>query len=109
MFLNFPLDKRIRKYCGIDLSWMKEDGSTLWECWNRMAMEMRPSPWVTIRLLMWMMEIVIGDPRSVTNPFRWDRVVLNLPGNPNYDTSMPRVYKWDDITQVIIACDCNFL
>ena len=52
MFLNFPLDRRIRKYCGIDLSWMSEDGGTLWECWNRMAMGMRPSPWVTIRLLM---------------------------------------------------------
>ena len=71
---------------------MKEERGILWECWNKMAMGMRPSPWVTIRLLMWMMEIVVGDPKDVRNPFRWDKVVLNLPGDPNYDSSLPRVY-----------------
>ena len=76
MFLNFPLDRRIRKYCGIDLTWMSEDGEALWECWNRMAMGMCPSPWVTIRLLMWMMEIVIGNPTDISNPFRWDKVII---------------------------------
>ena len=107
MFLNFPLDRRIRKYCGIDLSWMSEEGGTLWECWNRMAMGMSPSPWVTIRLLMWMIEIVVGNPREHSNPFRWDHVVMNLPGNPSYDPGMPRVYKWNNISNAI-ACDCKF-
>ena len=107
MFLNFPLDRRIRKYCGIDLSWMSEEGETLWECWNRMAMGMCPSPWVTIRLLMFMMEIVIGNPLEPSNPFRWDQVILNLPGNPSYDPGMPRVYKWNNLANAI-ACDCKF-
>ena len=107
MFLNFPLDRRIRKYCGIDLSWMAEDGGVLWECWNRMAMGMCPSPWVTIRLLMWMMEIVIGNPKDPSNPFRWDRVILNLPGDSNYNPGMPRVYKWNAMANAI-ACDCKF-
>ena len=107
MFLNFPLDRRIRKYCGIDLSWMSEGGGTLWECWNRMAMGMCPSPWVTIRLLMWMMEIVVGDPKILSNPFRWDRVILNLPGDVNYNPGMPRVYKWNTVVDAI-ACDYKF-
>ena len=107
MFLNFPLDRRIRKYCGIDLSWMSEDGGTLWECWNRMAMGMCPSPWVTIRLLMWMMEIVIGNHLEISNPFCWDHVVMSLPGNPNYDPGMPWVYKWNNMASTI-ACDCKF-
>ena len=81
MFLNFPLDIRLRKYCGVDLSWLDDDGNRLWECWHRMAMGMKPSPWVTIRLLGWMMEIVIGDRKESGNPFRWDELRLNLPGS----------------------------
>ena len=85
MFFNFPLDIKMRKYCGVDISWMAEDGAQLWECWHRMDMGMRPSPWVTIRLLMWMMEIVVGDRIEATNPFRWDAVKLNLPNSPLYE------------------------
>ena len=107
MFLNFPLDIRMRKYCGIDLPWMNEDVSTLWECWHRMAMGMRPSPWVTFRLLMWMMEIVVGDRKEINNPFRWDEVRLNLPGSGSYNTSLPRVFKWDSLEEGI-AFDCKF-
>ena len=86
---------------------MAEDGGTLWECWNRMAMGMCPSPWVTIRLLMWMMEIVVGYTKELSNPFRWDYLVLNLPGDPDYDPGMPRVYKWNTVASAI-ACDCKF-
>ena len=107
MFLNFPLDINMRKFCGVDLSWMQEDGKTLWKCWNRMAMGMKPSPFMTIRLLMWMMEIVVGDRSERQNPFRWDYVVLNLPGTVTYDPSKPRVYKWNTQSQTI-ACDCKF-
>ena len=85
MFLNFPLDLRIRKYCGVDLTWMNEEGSTLWECWHRMVMGMRSSPWVTNRLLMWMMETVVGDRKEAKNPLRWDEVRLNLPGSTLYN------------------------
>ena len=47
MFLNFPLDIKMRKHFGVNISWMSKDGSKLWESWHRMAMGMRPSPWVT--------------------------------------------------------------
>ena len=107
MFSNFPLDIKMRKYCGVDISWMSEEGSQVWACWHRMAMGMRPSPWVTIRLLMWMMEVVVGDRRDVNNPFRWDRIVLNLPGSPEYDPTLPRVYKWNERIQSM-ACECKF-
>ena len=107
MFLNFPLDLRMRKYCGVDISWMRKDGSQLWECWHRMAMGMKPSPWVTIRLLSWMMEIVLGNPKEVNNPFRWDSVRMNLPGSEDYNPALPRVTKWNERTKAI-ACDCKF-
>ena len=92
MFLNFPLDLNMKKHCGVDISWISEDGSQIWECWHRMAMGMQPSPWVTIRLLMWMMEVVVGEKKEVTNTFRWDYVKLNLPGSSDYDPTLPRVY-----------------
>ena len=107
MFLNFPLDLRMRKYCGADISWMKKDGSQFWECWHRMAMGMKPSPWVTISLLSWMMEIVIGDVKEISNPFRWDSVNMNLPGSEDYNPSLPRVVKWNE-RENAIACDCKF-
>ena len=58
-----------------------------------MAMGMCPSPWVNIRLLMWMMEFVIGNHKDLSNPFRWDRVMMNFPGDANYYFGMPREYK----------------
>ena len=107
MFLNFSLDIKMRRYCGVDISLMAEDGSKLWECWHRLAMGMRPSPWVTIRLLMWMMEVVVGDRREASNPFRWDCIKMNLQGDSNYDPTMPRVYKWDELSKSL-ACECKF-
>ena len=107
MFLNLPLDLRMRKYCGVDISWMKKDGTQLWECWHRMAMGMKPSPWVTIRLLSWMVEIVIGDVKEISNPFRWDSVRMNLPGAEDYNPALPRVVKWNE-RENATACDCNF-
>ena len=107
MFSNFALDIKMRKYCGVDVSWMSKDGTKLWECWHRMAMGMRPSPWVTIRLLMWMMEVVVGYRAEKTNPFRWDCIRLNLPGDDNYNPTMHRVYKWNELSQTL-ACECKF-
>ena len=104
MFLNFPLDLALRPFCGVYLSWMNEKGKTTWESWHRMAMGMKPSPWVTCRLLAWMMEFVMGDKADTENPFRWDSVVLNLPGDPGYDPNMPRVYTWNALLQAI-SCD----
>jgi hypothetical protein len=102
MFLNFPLDLRIRPYCGVDLSWqLKGKRGYKWERWNRMAMGMSPSPWVCTRLLGWMMEIVMGDHKDENNPFRWDDVIVNCPGMDNYNPAMPRLYKWNAKGQVI--------
>ena len=75
-----------------------------WESWTRMAMGMKPSPWVTCRLISWMLEFIVGDKSEKKNPLRWDKVVLNLPGDPNYRPDMPRVYKWNEVLQSI-ACD----
>ena len=51
IFLNFPLDLAIRPYCGVDFTWMEEGETVTWESWQRMTMGMKPSPWVTCRLI----------------------------------------------------------
>ncbi len=112
MFLNYPLDKDMRQYAGVDVSWSKKTQfdcgprESRWERWTRMAMGMLPSPWVTTRLFAWAMEIIKGDRTEVLNPFHWSRVVLNCPGDPTYDPTMPRVYKWNDRLKAI-AGDCK--
>ena len=35
------------------------------------------------------MELCMGDPEDGSNPFQWDRVILNLPFTEVYDPSMP--------------------
>ena len=106
MFLNYWLDEAIRPYAGVDVSWASESPGTRWERWNRCAMGMLPSPWVTTRLFAWAMEIIKGDHTCKANPFYWSSVEMNCPGSPNYDPSMPRAYKWNDQIMAI-ACDCR--
>eukprot|EP00986_Skeletonema_menzelii_P007431 scaffold2926_cov176-Skeletonema_menzelii.AAC.1 len=37
--------------------------------------------------------IAYGDRTDESNPFRWESVVLNLPGDPDYDPTLPWVMK----------------
>ena len=109
MFLNYWLDPAIRPYAGVDVSWDTKGGGSggkRWERWTRMAMGMLPSPWVTTRLFAWAMEFMKGDRRDPANPFHWSEVRMDLPGDPTYDCSMPRVYKWNGVVGCI-ACDCK--
>ncbi len=72
-----------------------------------MAMGLLSSPWVTTRLFAWAMEIIKGDRRDPRNPFHWTHVVLNCPGGmPSYDPTMPRLYKWNPVSESI-AGDCK--
>ena len=107
MFLNYLLDVDVRPYAGIDVSGLNEDGSSgqRWERWTRMAMGMSPSPFVTIRLFAWAMEIILGDHTDPANHFHWSEIQFNCPGSPNYDPSLPRCYKWNDVKKCI-AADC---
>lgn len=97
MFLNFMLDKELRAYAGVDLSKLfqeeVEKGGTLWECWVRMLMGFKPSPYLTTRDMRRIEEFLLGDKANADNVFRWHKVVFNLPGSKDYDPSMPRVYR----------------
>jgi hypothetical protein len=101
-FLNFPLPMLFRRFSGIDLTAFKDklgyshvsdkDFQLRWErCW----MGFKPSPYYSTRFYYWAEEFARGDRREKLNPLRWDEVRLNLPGDPSFDPTLPRVMKWD--------------
>jgi hypothetical protein len=107
-FLSFPLPELYRRYSGIDLTPFKEslgwanlsdkEFETIWErCW----MGFRPGPYYAVRLYYWAEEFARGNPKQISNPLRWNEVILNLPGNPAYDPALPRVMKWDKVVNNI--------
>jgi hypothetical protein len=64
-------------------------------------MGLKPSPYMAVHFYYFAEEFARGDRRSKTNPLRWDQVKLNLPGDPQYNPSLPRVMKWNEATNSI--------
>ena len=99
MFLNFPLDPRIRPYAGVDLSPFKNQVHstlpTVWERWDRLFMGLKPSPFNSVRYFYWADEFARGDRILASNPMRWDTIRLNLPGSLSYVSNLPYVMKWN--------------
>jgi hypothetical protein len=99
MFLNFWLHEDLRNLCGVDLTHVfgeeleESKRTVLWEAWCRCAMGLKPSPYQACQGGLQAKEIALGHPKDDNNVFRWERVVLNLPGNLDYDPSKPWVYK----------------
>ena len=108
MFLNYPLDEDVRPYAGVDVTNAddneSEDGvKRIIERWARCLMGFKPSPFVTTQTFGWSEEIIIGDRLDITNPFYWDKVILNLPGTDDYEPSMPWVHKWNSRSKSMAA------
>eukprot|EP00957_Ditylum_brightwellii_P105635 8054559-Ditylum_brightwellii.AAC.1 len=65
-------------------------------------MGLRPSPYNSVKTFLWGEEIIKGNHLDPNNPFRWSKVILNLPGNPSYVTQQSKVYKWDDVLKQVV-------
>ena len=105
-FLNFHLHSSLQPYVGVDLTHYLPLKHTKynWVRWNRAGMGLKSSPYQACQAMLVVEELVKGNPSDSNNPFRWDEVVVNIPGSKNYDPSKPWVYKlrWSDR---MIACD----
>jgi hypothetical protein len=75
-------------YAGVDLS-----QDRVWEAWGRAAMGLTPSPFQAVQRMAYAKEVILGDRKDPANPFRWDWVQMNLPGQVGYDPSKPWVSK----------------
>ena len=103
MFLNFLLHNDLRALSGVDLthSRSEEAGDEAWEHtrsdpherWVRNWMGLRDSPYRSIQMLIRLKFEAYGDRRDRTNPFHWERVLLNLPGSSDYRPDLPWVMK----------------
>lgn len=101
MFLNYFLDQSLQPYAGVDLSRGKEnekEGQSSFMRWERSLMGVRSSPFNCVRLYLLSEDIIKGDHKETANPFRWDRVIYNLPGTTSYDPVKPWIYRMDDIS-----------
>jgi hypothetical protein len=108
MFLNFPLHHDLQAYSGIDLTPLKSSlgissPGAYHVHWTRCWMGSKPSPFYAVAFFSLAEEFVRGDHLDPDNPLRWDLVIFNLPGEPNYNPSKPRVFKWDSQGNFIAA------
>ena len=106
MFLNYALDEALHPYAGVDVSGLEPEKvragvKQVIERWERTLMGLRPSPYVCTQAFSWSEEVIRGNRLDEKNPLRWDKVILNLPGDPAYDPTKPRVYKWNSITNTM--------
>ena len=76
MFLNFMLDKDLRKYAGVDLtSTFPEEchsNNLVWEHWESMPTGFRLSPYSTSRDIKQLEPHIKGDRFNEDNVFRWN-------------------------------------
>ena len=113
MFLNFPLHPSLQLYSGVDLSpfgkQLQEelpdlkwpDNKKFYAKWTRDWMGFAPSPEWACRFYYIAEEFVRGDEKEPRNPLRWDKVILNLFGNKNYNPALPSVIKWNSLAKMM--------
>ena len=99
MFLNFWLHEDLQQYTGVDLTRLCPEETVsggvthLWEAWVRCAMGLTTSPYQAVQSAQRIRWLTLGDRKDEANVFRWERVRLNLPGDEDYDPSLPWVSK----------------
>jgi hypothetical protein len=110
MFLNYFLDPKLRPWAGVDISELsaainppKDAGQRKILRWDRSLMGVRSSPFNCVRAYLISEEVIKGNRKEKNNPFRWDRVKFNLPGQIGYDPSKPWMFCWDDVDQVMAS------
>jgi hypothetical protein len=108
MFLNYPLDERVRPYAGVDVTFVDEDLSNrkakrILERWTRCLMGFKPSPYVTTQTFAWSEEVILGNHLDENNPFFWNKIIHNFPGTKGYDPAMPWIYKWNGLSKEMAA------
>ena len=95
MFLNWWLGESLRPYAGVDVTHVRDgrEQGRCWERWVRNFMGLKDSPFRSLQMMIMAKFIAYGDRTDESNPFRWESVVLNLPGDPDYDPTLPWVMK----------------
>ena len=97
-FLNFLLHPDLHWYCGVDLTQLFPELSTMQSGlvvgqWTRNAMGLRPFPYTFVQGALIAKQVIMGDPADENNLFAWDCIELNFLGTDDYDASRPWIQK----------------
>ena len=110
MFLNYFLDEKLRPYAGVDLTEIAHligrkvpPGGRQWMSWNRTLMGLKSSPYICIRTFKWSEDFIRGDRHDPKNPLRWDKVIINSPGQKDYNPRLPWIFRYDSLGDCIAA------
>jgi hypothetical protein len=93
-FNNFQAHEDDRPYLGVRMFETRNDGSfeKQWFArYNRLHFGGRASPYIACQGQSRILEWALRPPWDESSPFRWDKVVLNLPTDDPWDPSLPRV------------------
>ena len=96
MFLNFWIHPELQEYSAMDFTPIygrKENGELWIEGWTRCAMGQSPSPFTTVQQTRRLKRLMLGDRQKRANVFRWNRIVINLPGSVDYRPGEPWISK----------------
>ena len=88
MFLNFPLDVNLRKFCGVNLANVGLDKLDGRYRWSVLWMGFRPSAFLATRYMAIAVEQSVGGPSEKGNPLGWDQIMLNLPGADEFNPTL---------------------
>ena len=64
-------------------------------CWTQTWMGLKSSPEIAARAYYFAEELIRGKENDPTNPFHWDKVVINAIGQEDFNPSLPWVFKYD--------------
>jgi len=109
-FLNFNLHPELQSYCGVDLTQLmgKPGEGVILGQWKRCAMGLRPSPYAAVKGALIARRLILGNRKDPTNPFRWERVVLNQPGDEDYQAKLPWIMQVRDDGKLATAV-CQYI
>ena len=96
MFYNFRLSLVLENYyrvgLGSYLGHKKDQQVTcLWMRLVHLMMGLVLSQYAAMQGILWAIGVVRGYRSDPYNPFIWDKIRLNLPGEPNYSPTIPWV------------------
>ncbi|KAL7527345.1 hypothetical protein ACHAXR_003250, partial [Thalassiosira sp. AJA248-18] len=94
MFHNFIMHKRERHSHGVRFFHTRNDGSFEKQSFLRfcaLSFGCLCSPYIACQGEERIMELSLGEPKDLANPFQWEQVWMNIRFTIEYDSSMPRV------------------
>ena len=106
MFLKFPIHKQLHNSVGIDLTPFSQQLSHAGVCpvstsgkiiaakWTRLRFGLNQSPEYSVTFYYLAKIFIKGNNLDVRISLCWDKMILNLIGNNDFDPTYPNMYKW---------------